>query len=166
MGRKNKIEDDTTGRKIWGSVWLCRSRGLVEVNLHVRFYAVHSEVEIMQQLSGQPGFDIAFCVSILGPDRWVLFHWGELRERMGSWKHIISWAFEIGGAGPYCFESAAWERGVCNCRRMADQSGMKHQGAWWYPLVEKECPSPQKDGQVGHNESFIAEWTTTVLNQV
>ncbi|KAL5785810.1 hypothetical protein ACOSQ2_008202 [Xanthoceras sorbifolium] len=29
---------------------------------------------------------------------------------MGSWKHIISWAFEIGGAGPYCFESAAWER--------------------------------------------------------
>ncbi|KAK3231003.1 hypothetical protein Dsin_002884 [Dipteronia sinensis] len=57
---------------------------------------------------------------------------------------------------------------------MANQSGMRHQGAWWDPVGEKEWPSPQhdpecfnfyKDGQVGHNETFFAEWARRVLNQ-
>ncbi|KAK0577697.1 hypothetical protein LWI29_037185 [Acer saccharum] len=71
--------------------------------------------------------------------------------------------FELAGVGQYAHH---W---------MADQSGMRHQGAWWDPLGEKECPSPQhdrecfnfyKDGQVGHNETFFAEWARSVLNQV
>lgn len=58
---------------------------------------------------------------------------------------------------------------------MADQSGMKHGGAWWDPNAEKECPDPKqelecfnfyKDGQVGHNETYFAGWARTVLNQV
>ncbi|KAL5779822.1 hypothetical protein ACOSQ2_010559 [Xanthoceras sorbifolium] len=257
----------------------------------------------------------------LRPDRWVLFHWGELRERMGSWLHHLMETnfgeveiegFERGGDGTYCFERAAVMRHNqgsmgkarelqifdllrCKARRfcglnpagkglevnergepiirltllmrrgsrsfknpttviqifakecakvdgcilkvsqsedlsfcdqvrimtntdvvasphgaqltnmlfmdqnssvmeffprgwfelagvgqyahhwMADQSGMRHQGAWWDPLGVKECPSPQQDpecfnfykeGQVGHNETFFAEWARTVLNQV
>ncbi|KAJ0024849.1 hypothetical protein Pint_08421 [Pistacia integerrima] len=59
---------------------------------------------------------------------------------------------ELAGVGQYAHH---W---------MADQSGMKHQGAWW---DREECPSPMrgpecfdfyKNGQVGHNETFIAEW--------
>lgn len=58
---------------------------------------------------------------------------------------------------------------------MANLSGMKHQGAWWEPKGEKQCPFPQqgpscfdfyKNGRVGHNETFFAEWTRTVLEQV
>lgn len=58
---------------------------------------------------------------------------------------------------------------------MADQSGMKHGGAWWDPNAERECPDPKqelecfkfyKDGQVGHNETYFAGWARTVLNQV
>lgn len=58
---------------------------------------------------------------------------------------------------------------------MADQSGMQHRGAWWDPHAEKECPDPTKqqecflfykDGQVGHNETYFAEWARTVLKQV
>ena len=58
---------------------------------------------------------------------------------------------------------------------MADLSGMKHQGAWWDPNGEKECPfrkkDPEcftfyKDGKVGHNETFFAEWARRVLKQV
>ncbi|KAL3514241.1 hypothetical protein ACH5RR_026958 [Cinchona calisaya] len=57
---------------------------------------------------------------------------------------------------------------------MANQSGMKHQGAWWDPNG-KDCPNPKdelecflfhKDGQVGHNETYFAEWTKKVLHQV
>ncbi|XP_015071737.1 uncharacterized protein LOC107015835 [Solanum pennellii] len=57
---------------------------------------------------------------------------------------------------------------------MADQSGMKHQGAWWDP-IGKDCPSPQdhlqcflfhKDGMVGHNETYFAEWARRVIDQV
>lgn len=71
--------------------------------------------------------------------------------------------FELAGVGQYAHH---W---------MADQSGMRHQGAWWDPLGEKECPSPEhdqecfnfyKDGHVGHNETFFVEWARSVLNQV
>lgn len=57
---------------------------------------------------------------------------------------------------------------------MAKQSGMKHQGAWWDPIGE-ECPSPEdhlqcfhfhKDGMVGHNKTYFAEWTRRVIDQV
>ncbi|XP_068322252.1 uncharacterized protein [Pyrus communis] len=58
---------------------------------------------------------------------------------------------------------------------MADQSGMKHRCAWWYPYAEKECAEPNKqlecflfykDGRVGHNETNFAELARTVLKQV
>ncbi|KAJ8762555.1 hypothetical protein K2173_007994 [Erythroxylum novogranatense] len=57
---------------------------------------------------------------------------------------------------------------------MADQSGVNHQGAWWEPLGEKECPTPQhdlecfsfyKDGKVGHNETHFADWAREVIGQ-
>ncbi|CAA2982262.1 PREDICTED: uncharacterized protein LOC107015834 [Olea europaea subsp. europaea] len=57
---------------------------------------------------------------------------------------------------------------------MADQSGMKHRGAWWDPIGD-DCPSSKddlqcfifhKDGKVGHNATFFAEWTKKVLDQV
>ncbi|KAM1014169.1 hypothetical protein EV1_043690 [Malus domestica] len=58
---------------------------------------------------------------------------------------------------------------------MADLSGMKHRGAWWDPYAEKECPDPKKelecflfykDGKVGRNETFFADWARNVLEQV
>lgn len=70
---------------------------------------------------------------------------------------------ELAGVGQYAHH---W---------MADMSGMKHTGAWWDSLGEKECPNPQndqecfnfyKDGKVGHNETYFTEWARTVLNQV
>ncbi|KAJ6335465.1 hypothetical protein OIU78_012156 [Salix suchowensis] len=50
----------------------------------------------------------------LDPTRWVLFHWGELRTKTGSWlQHLMQAHFgEVkiegfeGGDGPYCFEKA------------------------------------------------------------
>ncbi|KAH7849111.1 hypothetical protein Vadar_013157 [Vaccinium darrowii] len=57
---------------------------------------------------------------------------------------------------------------------MANQSGMKHQGAWWDPNGE-ECPNPKqkrqcylfhKNGKVGHNETYFSEWARKVLNEV
>ncbi|KAL3577155.1 hypothetical protein D5086_022438 [Populus alba] len=50
----------------------------------------------------------------LNPTRWVLFHWGELRSKMGSWlQHLMQANFGDvkiegfeGGEGPYCFEKA------------------------------------------------------------
>ncbi|KAI5597884.1 hypothetical protein POPTR_002G102300v4 [Populus trichocarpa] len=49
----------------------------------------------------------------LNPTRWVLFHWGELRSKMGSWlQHLMQANFGdvkiegFGGDGPYCFEKA------------------------------------------------------------
>ncbi|PON70525.1 Transmembrane protein [Trema orientale] len=70
---------------------------------------------------------------------------------------------ELAGVGQYAHH---W---------MAEMSGMDHTGSWWETLGEKECPNPQndlecfnfyKDGQVGHNETYFAEWARTVLNQV
>lgn len=70
---------------------------------------------------------------------------------------------ELAGVGQYAHH---W---------MADQSGMNHRGAWWDPLVKKECPFPQQDldcfnfyknGKVGHNETHFAEWARIVLDQV
>ncbi|CAL8997466.1 unnamed protein product [Prunus brigantina] len=58
---------------------------------------------------------------------------------------------------------------------MADQSSMKHRCAWWDPHTKKECPDPTKqlecfllykDGLLGHNETYFAEWARTVLKQV
>lgn len=52
----------------------------------------------------------------LRPNRWLLFHWGELRDQMGSWLYHLMQAnfgeveivgFEAGANGPYCFEKAA-----------------------------------------------------------
>ncbi|XP_039159959.1 uncharacterized protein LOC108955504 [Eucalyptus grandis] len=51
----------------------------------------------------------------LKPTRWVLFHWGELRSKMGAWAQNLmratygDVAVEVltgGGDGPYCFERA------------------------------------------------------------
>ncbi|KAM7253040.1 hypothetical protein ACFE04_025658 [Oxalis oulophora] len=70
---------------------------------------------------------------------------------------------ELAGVGQYAHH---W---------MADQSGMQHRGAWWDPHGEKECPDPgqksrcfsfYKDGKVGHNETYFAEWSRDVLNHV
>ncbi|WCJ35688.1 hypothetical protein M5689_016931 [Euphorbia peplus] len=70
---------------------------------------------------------------------------------------------ELAGVGRYVFH---W---------IAVQSGMIHQGAWWEPLDNMDCPSPHstqhcfssfKNGKLGHNETHFAQWTTTVLNQV
>ncbi|XP_050214996.1 uncharacterized protein LOC126666079 [Mercurialis annua] len=70
---------------------------------------------------------------------------------------------ELAGVGQYAHH---W---------MADQSGMIHQGTWWEPLGEKECPSPQhdldcfnfyKDGKIGHNQTHFAAWAQHVLIQV
>ncbi|XP_059629792.1 uncharacterized protein LOC132272713 [Cornus florida] len=48
------------------------------------------------------------------PTRWVLFHWGELRDKLGSWvQHLTQANFgelhiegSSGGNAPYCFEKA------------------------------------------------------------
>ncbi|KAF4374878.1 hypothetical protein F8388_015884 [Cannabis sativa] len=57
---------------------------------------------------------------------------------------------------------------------MADMSGMNHAGSWWDSLGEKECPHPNnnrecfkfyKEGLVGHNETYFADWARTVLTQ-
>ncbi|KAL6498439.1 hypothetical protein OROHE_026707 [Orobanche hederae] len=72
---------------------------------------------------------------------------------------------EYAGNGQYCFH---W---------LADQTGMKHPGAWWDSIGEGEdCPNPKdplscflyyhKDGKVGHNATYFAEWTRKVLNEV
>lgn len=70
---------------------------------------------------------------------------------------------ELAGPGQYVYH---W---------LAAQSGIKHQGAWRDPLGEKQCPSPENDlqcfyfyknGKVGHNETFFADWTRTVLDEV
>ena len=51
----------------------------------------------------------------LRPTRWVLYHWGELRNSMGKWLQNLMQAtngevlvegFEKGDDGPYCFEKA------------------------------------------------------------
>ncbi|XP_057468717.1 uncharacterized protein LOC130757915 [Actinidia eriantha] len=57
---------------------------------------------------------------------------------------------------------------------MAEQSGMKHKGAWRDPVGKKcpyrkqdlECFFIYKDGKVGHNETYFAEWARKVINQV
>ncbi|GAB2232259.1 hypothetical protein Droror1_Dr00011291 [Drosera rotundifolia] len=58
---------------------------------------------------------------------------------------------------------------------LAAQSGMKHPDAYWETLDKIECPRPKdasscfnfyKNGQVGHNETFFAEWIRSVLKDV
>lgn len=57
---------------------------------------------------------------------------------------------------------------------MANQSGMKHRGAWWDSTGE-DCPTPEdnrecfsfhKDGKVGVNETYFVEWIRKVLHEV
>ncbi|CAK9149011.1 unnamed protein product [Ilex paraguariensis] len=59
-------------------------------------------------------------------------------------------------------------------RWMADQSVKTHAGAWW-DTIGDECPDPKdnlqcflfhKDGKVGHNATFFAEWARKVLHQM
>lgn len=60
-------------------------------------------------------------------------------------------------------------------RWTAELCGMIHEGTYWELLGTKDCPNPHqdldcflfyKDGQVGHNETFFAEWTRDVLSRV
>lgn len=72
--------------------------------------------------------------------------------------------FKLAGFGKYVYK---W---------MAEQAGMRYRGAWWDPGSENECSSTlqdsecfirlYKDGLVGHNETYFAEWASSVLKQV
>lgn len=57
---------------------------------------------------------------------------------------------------------------------MANQSGMKHRGAWWDSAGE-DCPTPKddrqcflfhKNGKVGINETYFVDWIRKVLHEV
>ncbi|XP_008795221.2 uncharacterized protein LOC103711030 [Phoenix dactylifera] len=68
---------------------------------------------------------------------------------------------ELAGVGQYVF------------RWIASYSGMKHQGAWNDPQGDhcphnetRRCFSFYKDRQLGHDETFFANWTARVLNEV
>jgi hypothetical protein len=57
---------------------------------------------------------------------------------------------------------------------LASWSGIKHEGTW-RDNEGPECPNPEKgilhcfdfhkDGKVGHNETYLAGWTTDVLQK-
>ncbi|KAK3130288.1 hypothetical protein QOZ80_6BG0491370 [Eleusine coracana subsp. coracana] len=53
-------------------------------------------------------------------------------------------------------------------RWMADRAGMRHEGSWWDPNGEP-CPrstdilSCYKNRQIGHNETYFAEWAARVF---
>ncbi|KAG2635538.1 uncharacterized protein LOC120658877 [Panicum virgatum] len=67
----------------------------------------------------------------------------------------LGWKQRAGG-GQYVF------------RWMADWTGMRHEGSWWEPVGEP-CPgNPDildcwKDRQIGHNETYFAEWAARVF---
>ncbi|PSS26189.1 Protein O-linked-mannose beta-1,4-N-acetylglucosaminyltransferase [Actinidia chinensis var. chinensis] len=69
---------------------------------------------------------------------------------------------KLAGVGQYVFH---W---------LASWSGMKHRGAWWDPDGDQcpygdedpRCKSFYKNGLIGYNETFFAEWTRNVLNDV
>ncbi|OEL19469.1 hypothetical protein BAE44_0019512 [Dichanthelium oligosanthes] len=53
-------------------------------------------------------------------------------------------------------------------RWMTDWTGIRHEGAWWEPVGEP-CPNNPdildcwKDRQIGHNETYFAEWAARVF---
>ena len=53
-------------------------------------------------------------------------------------------------------------------RWMADWTGMRHEGSWWESVGEP-CPdNPDildcwKERQIGHNETYFAEWAARVF---
>ncbi|RZC64344.1 hypothetical protein C5167_008038 [Papaver somniferum] len=57
---------------------------------------------------------------------------------------------------------------------VASASGMRHEGAWWDQQGDNICPPAESDrcfkyfkgAQVGHNETYFAEWSRRVINQV
>lgn len=58
---------------------------------------------------------------------------------------------------------------------LASWSGMKHEGAWRDPVGDPSCPFPEddrrcmsvfKNGRIGHNETYFAEWARRVLGEV
>ncbi|GMH17377.1 hypothetical protein Nepgr_019218 [Nepenthes gracilis] len=70
---------------------------------------------------------------------------------------------EYAGVGQHVFE---W---------LAKQSGMLHPEPWWEKLDEIDCPRPQnraecwsfyKNGKVGLNQTFFAQWARTQIGEV
>ncbi|PUZ71070.1 LOW QUALITY PROTEIN: hypothetical protein GQ55_2G285400 [Panicum hallii var. hallii] len=67
----------------------------------------------------------------------------------------LGWKQRAGG-GQYVF------------RWMVDWTGMRHEGSWWEPVGEP-CPDNRdildcwKDRQIGHNETYFAEWAARVF---
>ncbi|CAL5332708.1 unnamed protein product [Camellia sinensis] len=69
----------------------------------------------------------------LKPRRWVLFHWGEMRTKIGSWvENLLKANYGIGGVvvdrfeagdGPYCFEKAVVMRH--DLGRMGEERNME-----------------------------------------
>ncbi|XP_072980444.1 uncharacterized protein [Typha angustifolia] len=69
---------------------------------------------------------------------------------------------ELAGSGQYVF------------RWLADSTGMRHQGIWWDPEGDPcpnkndghECFNYYKNGQIGHDKAYFAQWAAKVLNEV
>ncbi|KAK9060308.1 hypothetical protein SSX86_021012 [Deinandra increscens subsp. villosa] len=59
-------------------------------------------------------------------------------------------------------------------RWIASWSGMKHEGTWRdtegdpcpYPDDDRRCMSVYKNGKIGYNSTYFAEWASKVLNEV
>lgn len=57
---------------------------------------------------------------------------------------------------------------------LASWSGMKHEGAWRdpvgdpcpYPEEDRRCMTVFKNGRIGHNETYFAEWARIVIENV
>ncbi|KAK1568797.1 hypothetical protein Q3G72_028888 [Acer saccharum] len=69
---------------------------------------------------------------------------------------------KIAGVGQYVFH---W---------IASWSGMRHHGAWrdpngencTFPEDDRRCMSVYKNGRIGFNETYFADWARNVLNEV
>ncbi|XP_009366352.2 uncharacterized protein LOC103956133 [Pyrus x bretschneideri] len=69
---------------------------------------------------------------------------------------------KLAGVGQYVFH---W---------IASWSGMRHKGAWRDPVGDpcefgeddRRCMSIYKSGKIGHNETYLTQWTRDVLNEV
>ncbi|CAL9171370.1 unnamed protein product [Musa hybrid cultivar] len=89
------------------------------------------------------------------PDRWVLFHWGELRTRMGRWVQTLAEAaigevriedFKEYGDGPTCFEKAVVFRhneGAMKKQRRRDVYDMMRCKARAYCGIAAEAADPE-----------------------
>lgn len=57
---------------------------------------------------------------------------------------------------------------------LASWSGMKHEGAWRDPVggpcpyldEDRRCMAVFKNGRIGHNETYFAEWARNVIENV